>query len=674
MRQDRRNPARWKEYHGWVGWNPEHDEGPRVNHGADNEYGWYGAHPGPHVDDALGKHFNATKSDDEIDFEKFGRTAAAVTGGPPEITGAHPMMFWPQTNEVRVGWKHQYHDELGRGGNRAIVRPGKIEWLYDQPPDNHAEVSKALTHHYGQPFESNGYEYDFERFAGMTLNQEKKAWPGPVGEPIHQFDNGYHIVRHNDVAGVVQVGQHMRNCWQNGNPIDLEQGPYAEDPYARAPVSFMSLHDEHGLPRAAFYLRNNPRSFEPLKILQALGPRNRKLPEEHKALIRDWADKNGYAYEGSLGEAPEAVRGVIGEPRAAAIDWEAVGERPYVPAIDDDPKATATVHLPEQFSETASQPYNQVSRVPFWVLNHPTKDHDYHVLMGHPSMEHMGIHEVHDRGFDQYPTAASGGIMPAGSGKIGGPHYDKDTVEFYLNHQRSVHPDEYAAEQHYWDWEDFRQEPKAFRQEDMERLIDTDWQLDLERKRDNAMYKAVEQAIKDHPVLSQHYKDFNPMVRAEDPIDFEKFGATLPGMRLVAFEHIADEIPWAPEPDEDEADWTLEDPDWREELADHKQLEPWRPGDNGKGILHHDDSITTWTNPKIHHQDVERFLHPHGKRTKAFIDMIHPDGTALFEGDEAGAEVLKANKMRPVNMENYDFDFDVFGTPEHESIMKEFAL
>jgi hypothetical protein len=128
-------------------------------------------------------------------------------------------------------------------------------------------------------------------------------------------------------------------------------------------------------------------------------------------------------------------------------------------------------------------------------------------------------------------------------------------------------------------------------------------------------------------------------------------------MQVLAHEHLAFE-------DEDPE---LDDSDWYEELNDPSQLKPWKLGEEGKGILHTDGSITTWDNQSIHHQPVERFLAPLGKRTKVFLDFIHPDGTVMMEQNAAPEdyEAVRADGMKPVNMDSDEsFDFENFDLGE----------
>jgi 8-oxo-dGTP diphosphatase len=142
------------------------------------------------------------------------------------------------------------------------------------------------------------------RQGGMTLPQEQRRWEQlgmlyPNAQVHHTFPDGSTIKRHGEAGSINRVGEFMRNCWRNTHP-DLLQGN------TQAGWSYHSLHDPHDLPRAAFYLEDNPHTIEAPRVVQALGMRNQAVDVEHANALRQWADAKGYRHTNSPGSIESA--------------------------------------------------------------------------------------------------------------------------------------------------------------------------------------------------------------------------------------------------------------------------------------------------------------------------------------------------------------------------------
>lgn len=368
-------------------------------------------------------------------------------------------------------------------------------------------------------------------------------------------------------------------------------------------------------------------------------------PHKGRRTIRDVL---GLLWEGSNGEIVRdqhreghGARGPEGNlsshtQRIADIDWER-NERPYVPAMDDNPQSTTHVVIPEGFNHEQAKH----ERVPFWVLEHPERENTYATILGHPGTEHAFIHDMHDPGFQEWPLAYSGGIWPGGSGKMGpgGTRtFDKDTIEFYNNFLRDPlgHYNEYDEPAHFHDAEYYKDHPNEVTPE----FLETERKLDDHRKKSDSVRGSVEDAIMRH-MQGKPYNFAKGDALAPDEYDFERYGAM--------------------DFDTDDFQNKLDS-----ELRDPQQLVPWVPGTEAKGILHRDGDITSWQNPYIHHQDVEQFLReqyggilPPEKRTDIFLDHISPSGEVLLDGDYGPAlyDKLRAKGFKPAGIANHQFDF-----------------
>lgn len=182
---------------------------------------WYGRGPEHmEVEQAFGV---PRRGEEQFNFES--RTAATISQAPPELTSAHPLIYMPHTDEVRIGAPHQYHQDIADEGvehYRATVRgdTGSINWLYTEPPPNHREIEHALTNHWGLPFHSNGDSghFDFEHFAAFDFENINPA-------------GGWKFVYHNGQVYVEpHTANHDRIATKNGFKIEQCAALGAVDP------------------------------------------------------------------------------------------------------------------------------------------------------------------------------------------------------------------------------------------------------------------------------------------------------------------------------------------------------------------------------------------------------------------------------------------------------------
>ena len=95
-----------------------------------------------------------------------------------------------------------------------------------------------------------------------------------------------------------------------------------------------------------------------------------------------------------------------------------------------------------------------------------------------------------------------------------------------------------------------------------------------------------------------------------------------------------------------------------EALSHISELEPWRRGAQGKGLIMHDGTVHTWNDPLIHHQQVAQLVGPRNVNT--FIDQIHEDGSAAMQSyHPTFQQTLKPHGIRPYDMwaEQHENDF-----------------
>ena len=97
-------------------------------------------------------------------------------------------------------------------------------------------------------------------------------------------------------------------------------------------------------------------------------------------------------------------------------------------------------------------------------------------------------------------------------------------------------------------------------------------------------------------------------------------------------------------------------------------LEPWKPGSEGKGIICKDGEVVTWTDMAMHHNEVYTLLTEAHKRPKTLLDYIHPDGTTLVESkDPADDELLIKAGMHPTHIQDEGaWDFNGMGMDDWE--------
>lgn len=153
--------------------------------------------------------------------------------------------------------------------------------------------------------------------ASITLPQEKRAWENlkqqwpSSSQIVHTFPNGYTIQDHPVKRDTWRVGRSMRNCWQPMGDIPADHPEASRSTVSSMGTRAMSLHDEHDIPRVAFYLHDYAKQpwrtpNENIKpgaqrydygIDDALGARNQPPDYNHSALLNEWANQNGYLYE-----------------------------------------------------------------------------------------------------------------------------------------------------------------------------------------------------------------------------------------------------------------------------------------------------------------------------------------------------------------------------------------
>lgn len=122
------------------------------------------------------------------------------------------------------------------------------------------------------------------KVAGMTLNQEKKAWE-PLSEnflkdseEVHRYPNDWSIRRLDDEGrGMDAVGQMLRNCWQ-GRKRDRDAH---------------TLLDEHGIPRLCWHVKKD---FDTQRqgLSEIRGRNNNNIDEAYYDMLNEWASLNGY--------------------------------------------------------------------------------------------------------------------------------------------------------------------------------------------------------------------------------------------------------------------------------------------------------------------------------------------------------------------------------------------
>ena len=89
-----------------------------------------------------------------------------------------------------------------------------------------------------------------------------------------------------------------------------------------------------------------------------------------------------------------------------------------------------------------------------------------------------------------------------------------------------------------------------------------------------------------------------------------------------------------------------------------RDLVPWEPGKEAKGLVTRDGHVITWDDPAVHHQDVAQHLPRGPKDLHSFLESIDPAGNAtMIEYDPALEPTLQAHglKGRPLMDMNWSF-------------------
>lgn len=155
--------------------------------------------------------------------------------------------------------------------------------------------------------------------AKETLPQQQRRWhqiwdehgfnePDTQPNEIHRWDDGWHIYEHPTANHVNAVGKMMNNCWQSTKPEHLEQQQYEGWQYH-------SLHDPLGIPRAAWFVHDDPWDNGGPVLHAALGARNEAVGTENRHRIQGWANEVGVTPKPrAFAPQQQELRAQIGQP------------------------------------------------------------------------------------------------------------------------------------------------------------------------------------------------------------------------------------------------------------------------------------------------------------------------------------------------------------------------
>lgn len=693
--------------HGWLGANPEAllrtDRDFVTDLGDRAEYGWYGGHPGPHVDQALKQHFDANPADDEYDFEHFG----AVNLEPrviehPHISvttwegdpwgGRRAVLYHPVTNSVHVGPPASTHGDVARA---AMMAGYPIRSIRDR---RSTDVYQGWVGY--NPETEDTTSYDPERSYG---------WYGPVP--------GSHV----DAA----LGKHF-DAQRDDGSFDFERLgaalPRVVD--VEVPGQHEEGDPEYVGRRAVIYHRPTDTLYR--------APAN----AHHGQLRRFMENRWGIRTLPGTGEMDHMADGSL--KNYGAVDYGAEFDRvkKALGATDEDPRFDFE-HLGATVPRArwAGDPENHD---PAEAGIHPVVYDGRSLLVGHDGLHHYDIHPDPYRNYVGLAHPRRNLVEWFGNGSVtndlGTPanhedltaelsrhlnvslrshlgfanefDFEEDPDDEHLSRTSAItsappridqpHPLVYwpqqaevrigLPDQHHEEVEMFGPGPGGHRA--IVRPGAIDWLYD-------------EPPADHHEVardLTAHYGQ--PFESTNGDIDFERFSANEGAQNDGAYDGEDDEddpvevagvLPdvRAGKTDEtgfheghqeeldshtiykvaDEGSFDDDDPEsdagWHKHLDNVNQLEPWSLGSDGKGLLHHDGTLTTWTNRDIHHQEVEASLAGQGKRTWAQLDHIAPDGTTMVADNvwPGGDEILREHGLNPVRWnDDAIFDFDGYGT------------
>lgn len=121
-----------------------------------------------------------------------------------------------------------------------------------------------------------------------------------LGQPMHQFDNGWSIKRLQNAHECIKEGKDMHHC--TGNPTQPEAGhshykgmSYQEGVHPNPDESkyhLYSLRDENNFPHATFETLY-PIGSSHNEVVQLYGPHDQPGPEEHRQMVNEFLNQHG---------------------------------------------------------------------------------------------------------------------------------------------------------------------------------------------------------------------------------------------------------------------------------------------------------------------------------------------------------------------------------------------
>lgn len=122
-----------------------------------------------------------------------------------------------------------------------------------------------------------------------------------LGQPVHQFDNGWSIKRLQNAHECIKEGKDMHHC--TGNPTQPEPGhshykgmSYQEGVHPDPDESkyhLFSLRDENNFPHATFETAYPLSSDVGNEVVQLYGPHDQPGPEEHRDMVNEFLGQHG---------------------------------------------------------------------------------------------------------------------------------------------------------------------------------------------------------------------------------------------------------------------------------------------------------------------------------------------------------------------------------------------
>lgn len=304
------DPSTWRDAHDYVRPFVAEIEHPPIGKGRWGNENWLPAEQFPHSTVKRVMPFEAWQ--DET-FDKKPYTGLDVREMGPEELASHQQAARDEVVNNRPHMLYVDDDTrcpecTERGELRLTQRPDYADCMScgKQVPIPHDVYQR--TRYEWQP---RGASVASSRVAGETLPQQQRRWHTiwdehglnePDAQPLREhLDDGWSVDTHESPASIHAVGRMMNNCWQSTKPEHMEEQAYQGWKYH-------SLHDDLGIPRAAWYTHNDPWTKDGPRIRQALGTRNAPVDPAHAPRIQAWADQQGVDTDGAFADVPSHLQ------------------------------------------------------------------------------------------------------------------------------------------------------------------------------------------------------------------------------------------------------------------------------------------------------------------------------------------------------------------------------